>query len=32
MMTYHNSKNYHNECDDDNDNDKANVCKHGKLF
>ena len=32
MMTYHNSKDYHNECDDDDDNDKTNVCEHDKLF
>lgn len=28
----HNSKDYDNECDDDDDIDKTNVCEHGKLF
>ena len=31
-MSYHNSKDYHNGCDDDDDNDKTNVCEHGKLL
>ena len=32
MNNDHNSKDYDNECDDDDDNDKTNVCEHGKLF
>lgn len=28
----HNSKDYDNECDDDDDIDKTNVCEHSKLF
>ena len=28
MNNDHNSKDYDNECDDDNDIDKTNVCEH----
>ena len=32
MNNNHNSKNYDNEYDDDDDIDKTYVCEHGKLF